>query len=303
MTKKTNITTRKRFIVRHVTVQGKSKMIDIKLLKKRCHQSIFQGEYVYTLDGPYVFIDNGADILAVAHLDTVLNPLMFISYPGFVVSPVLDDRLGVHIILDVLPKLDLKYDILLTTGEEHCNSTAQHFVAPRQYKWMFEFDRRGTDVVLYQYENGKTIDAVQSVGAVIGLGSYTDLVDLDHLGCTGFNWGCAYNLEHTYRCYVDLESCKYMIGLFVDFYWEYRDTVFKHTAGYDYYKSKYYGYDWDDKDDLWEYRHNDERITEDCEWCGSPDILQDSDVDGINARLCRDCIDYWNKYKDEEYYG
>ena len=273
-------------------------MIDTKMLKRRCHQyaDTFEGEHVSTPAGPYIFIDNGADILAVAHLDTVLEPLMFIVYPGFVTSPVLDDRLGVHIILDVLPALGLKYDVLLTTGEETCNSTAQHFVPPRQYKWMFEFDRHGTDVVLYQYENGETIDAVESVGAVIGLGSYTDLVDLDHLGCVGFNWGCAYELEHTYSCYVDIEACESMIDLFVEFYWKYKDTKFKHEVGTIYYRPIHTEcmYDWEGHKD-W--------ILEECEWCGSSDYLIETDLDGgVPARLCDDCIEYWNQFKHEEHY-
>jgi hypothetical protein len=273
-------------------------MLNINQLRKRCYQRVdkFEGEHISTPVGPYIFIDNGADILAVAHLDTVLEPLMFIRYPGFVTSPVLDDRLGVYIILDVLPTLGLKYDILLTTGEETCNSTAQYFTPPRQYKWMFEFDRRGTDVVLYQYENGETIDAVESIGAEIGIGSYTDLVDLDHLACVGFNWGCAYDLEHTYSCFVDLKDCKYMIDLFVEFYRAHKDIKFKCEVDHRYYKPNQYN-DWES------YRTYD-WILEDCEWCGHPSYLQGIDVDGITARLCEDCIEYWLKFKsDEMFYG
>ena len=273
-------------------------MINIEQLKKRCHQYIdtFEGERVDTPAGPYFFIDNGADILAVAHLDTVLEPLMFIEYPGFVTSPVLDDRLGVHIILDVLPKLGLKYDILLTTGEETCNSTAQHFTPPRQYTWMFEFDRHGTDVVMYQYENGETTKAVESFGAYVGMGTYTDLVDLDHLGCSGFNWGCAYDLEHTYSCYVDLELCEYMISLFVDFYKEYKNTKFKHEAGGVYYTSiKHWG-------DSWETYQTYDWVLEDCDWCGSPDYLMDAVVEGVNARLCEWCMEKYYTFEEEEQY-
>lgn len=265
-------------------------MINIEQLKKRCHQHVdtFKGERVDTPAGPYFFIDNGADILAVAHLDTVLEPLMFIEYPGFVTSPVLDDRLGVYIILDILPKLGLKYDILLTTGEEMCNSTAQHFVPPRQYKWMFEFDRHGTDVVMYQYKNDETTKAVESVGAYVGLGTYTDLVDLDHLECVGFNWGCAYELEHTYSCYVDLGSCEYMIDLFVEFYRIYKDIQFKYEVGWLYYRPirTTCMYDWNEHQD-W--------ILEECEWCGHPAYLQEIVVDDITYSLCEVCIEYQMK--------
>jgi hypothetical protein len=314
-------------------------MINTNQLEKRCCQYIdtFEGEHVSTPAGPYIFIDNGADILAVAHLDTVLEPLMFIKYPGFVTSPVLDDRLGVYILLDVLPKLGLKYDILLTTGEEQCNSTAQYFTPPRQYRWMFEFDRRGTDVVMYQYENGETIEAVESVGAYVGIGSYTDLVDLDHLKCVGFNWGCGYELEHTYSCYVDIKSCEFMIDLFVEFYRKYKDTTFKFEAGYNYYKpikhweESYRTYDWTLEECEWcgeqgylisteingttgnlcedcvEYlnsqRATSRSVPEVCDWCQLPGHLEDIDVDGTNARLCRNCIVEWDTYKEMEHYG
>ena len=267
-------------------------MIDTKLLEKRCYQTVesFKGQHVNTPDGPYIFIDNGADILAVAHLDTVLQSVFFIEQEGFITNPVLDDRLGVHIILDVLPALGLKYDILLTTGEEHCASTAYHFESPKKYKWMFEFDRHGADVVMYHYENGETIEAVQSVGAQVGCGSYTDLVDLDSLDCAGFNWGCAYDLEHTYSCYVDLLLCEYMIELFVDFYHKYKSTEFE-------YKQEPADWGW------WEEFVGDDRELEDCEWCGHPNYLREVDVEGIPARLCEDCIEYWRKFSEEVYYG
>jgi len=271
-------------------------MIDTKLLKKRCHQhgDTFEGELIETPDGPYIFIDNGADILAVAHLDSVLQPLFFLEQCGFISSPVLDDRLGAHIILDVLPTLGLKYDILLTSGEEYCRSTALHFEPPRQYKWMFEFDRRGTDVVMYHYENGETVAAVESVGAEVGVGSYTDLVDLEHLGVSGFNWGCAYDLEHTYACYVDLELCEYMIGLFVEFYHEYKNTMFEYTFEE---SQPYRGQGgWGGLEAYWD----KDWILKECEWCGSPNYLIPTDVDGMPARLCEDCIEYWNRYKEEE---
>ena len=35
-------------------------------------------------------------------------------------APQLDDRLGVYCLLGLLPKMGIQLDILLTTGEEHC---------------------------------------------------------------------------------------------------------------------------------------------------------------------------------------
>ena len=42
-------------------------------------------------------------------------------------SGALDDRLGAYIILDLLPKLGINVDVLLTVGEEQGRSTANFF--------------------------------------------------------------------------------------------------------------------------------------------------------------------------------
>src|SRR4051794_30743638 len=78
----------------------------------------------------YYYRDNGSDILAVAHLDTVglahQRACHFVDTEGgpVVYSRALDDRLGAYIILDLLPALGITHDILLTVGEESGQSTA-----------------------------------------------------------------------------------------------------------------------------------------------------------------------------------
>ena len=190
----------------------------------------------------YVYIDGGPDakILAVGHTDwvkgygqwaTQVTPS--ISLDGrFVRARQLDDRLGVWIIMHVLPSLLgglPPYDILLTDQEESGNSTAYFFKPPegKKYNWMFEFDRRGTDVVMYQYETPALLKLLKKSGFEVGNGSFTDICKLDHLGCAGFNFACGYHQEHSENCHVDLQDTMDQINRFVPFYRAYHKVKFK----------------------------------------------------------------------------
>ena len=110
------------------------------------------GETTKTKDGTNVFIDNGSNVLAIAHRDVVLSQRHFYVLPfddkTTIVCPQLDDRLGIYVIMDILPRFGIKPDILLTEGEESGKSTADHFITTKKYNWAFSFDRMGTDVVL-----------------------------------------------------------------------------------------------------------------------------------------------------------
>ena len=150
----------------------------------------------------YHFKDNGSSVLAVAHLDTVMpaerRAARFVdTEAGTVVfSGALDDRLGAYIILELLPALGITYDWLLTVGEETGQSTADFFEPAKDYDWIIEFDRGGTDVVMYQYEDSDTRKAVLDCGAMIGDGIFSDISYMEHLGVKGFNWGCGYRDYH-----------------------------------------------------------------------------------------------------------
>lgn len=186
----------------------------------------------YTVDDPqvskdedfYFFKDNGSSVLAVAHLDTVgpasTRAAHFTDTESgpVVFSRALDDRLGTYIILDLLPNLGIQYDILLTVGEETGGSTAQFFEAKKQYDWMIEFDRGGTDVVMYQYENREVKELVQASGAVVGDGIFSDICYLDHLDIKGFNWGVGYRDYHGPRAHAYLEDTISMVGQYMTFH-------------------------------------------------------------------------------------
>lgn len=172
----------------------------------------------------YGFRDNGSDILAVAHLDTVVYPHQrlcnFIDTAGgeIVYSGALDDRLGAYINLDLLPKLGVNADILVTTGEESGMSTASFFEPRKEYKWIIEFDRGGTDVVLYEYEDDDTRDLVEMTGARVGQGSFSDISYMEHVGVKAFNWGTGYDDYHSVRSHAYLDDTFKMVDHFLDFH-------------------------------------------------------------------------------------
>lgn len=178
---------------------------------------------VATKHGDMMFQDNNADILAVAHLDTVdFNPKYKVdkSDPANVViknCPQLDDRLGAWVILHLLPHMfpQLRYDILLTDSEEIGESTAQYFETEKQYNWMFEFDRNGVDSVTYGYGNPEW-DAEMSQISQVGRGSFSDISYLDHLGCRGVNVGVGYYNQHTSFCHANIAETVYMAMKFGD---------------------------------------------------------------------------------------
>ena len=185
-------------------------------------------------DNFFLYKDNGSNVLAVAHLDTVGHPddraCRFVVTEGagtVVFSRALDDRLGAYIILEMLPKLGLNYDILLTVGEESGQSTAAYFDPPKgkEYDWMIEFDRGGTDVVMYQYDDAEVRQLVKDAGAQVGDGSFSDISYLGHLGIKGFNWGVGYQDYHGPRAHAFLDDTFMMVAKYLTFA-EQNDGVF-----------------------------------------------------------------------------
>jgi hypothetical protein len=182
----------------------------------------------------YWYGDRGSKILAVGHLDSVQqNPRCAVTETAaglLATSGVLDDRLGVYVILDMLPKLGIKVDVLLTTNEEVCGSTARDFEPPegKEYNWIIEFDRGGTDVVSYQYDCWELEQLVNACGAKMSRGSYSDIADLERLGVKGLNWGVGYQDYHGPRGHAWLEDTFRMVARFVKFWRANRETRLEH---------------------------------------------------------------------------
>ena len=207
-------------------------VIDSNKLEQRCLSSIDdfrkEGDVVDTDLGIYIYKNNNSKVLAVAHLDTVIKSASFKLEGNSVISPQLDDRLGAYIILDLLPQLNINCDILLTDGEETHKDTAQFFKSPKQYNWMFNFDRAGTDVVMYFYEDVNMKNILIDSGFKVGKGTCSDISYLKHLGIKGINFGCGYHLQHSYECYASLIETKEMVSKFIPFYKKYKDVRFPH---------------------------------------------------------------------------
>lgn len=220
-------------------------------------------------NGLLVHIDNGADVLAVCHLDWVLHQAPIII-DNYIHCGQLDDRLGAWVILHYLPTLtNTKYDILLCDLEEVGKSTAKHFKTTKKYNWMFEFDRMGKDVVMYQYGNDKMKEMLKGYGFENhSRGSFTDIAALESLGCRGFNIGVGYHGQHTERCYANLDDTISNVDKFVKMLDEQAKThlpfvkeEFKHI-GYNRehnnvkYKNDYWDFTKDEYDDDYYYGKN-----------------------------------------------
>ena len=227
--------------VRTVMQTMKRVKLNLHQLRKRCHQSI--DRIMLELDGViegddqrgyYAYKDNGSNILAVAHLDTVQKSKHFAIGDNIVFASKLDDRLGVYTILDFLPLCDVNVDILLTENEETLLSTGYYFETEKEYNWIVEFDRCGSDVVCYEYD----WEYLLMKYFTVGIGSFSDISELEHLECKAVNVGIGYHDEHSFGAYFVVSEYLAQINKFLKFYKEHRQTRFPHTKK-DYMEDKY----------------------------------------------------------------
>lgn len=178
-----------------------------------------------TEEGRHWYKDNGADILAVAHLDSRYTFDTFNIVKGkpdsIIYCQTLDDRLGAYIILEWLQTANVKFDILLTENEERSASTAADFKPPtgKKYNWTFSFDRRGTDVAVYQYRSAKLVEALTNAGfESVVHGTYSDVVELEFLDVAGINFGAGYYKNHDYWAYASRNDITDQLRRFMQFY-------------------------------------------------------------------------------------
>lgn len=138
-------------------------------------------------------------------------------------GPVVDDRLGCAMALGMSGWADL----LFTDCEEQGQSTAAHFKAPRDYNWILGLDRRGTDVVTYQYKDKEWLDCLGKHFKV-GWGSWSDIGYLEGLGRSAVNVGIGYHNEHTRNAFWNPKETNAQLGQLWAFWKEFGDTVFTH---------------------------------------------------------------------------
>lgn len=179
-----------------------------------------------TLRGHAFRVSAKQPVLAVAHCDVVSRlgkhfGTVNITEDTRVFSPALDDRLGVYTILYTLPALGVSVDVLLTDGEETSRTTAADFTSARKYNWIFSFDRRGEDAVIYQYY-GMRKYAEKYFDC--SYGSFSDIARMTSLGCLGVNVGTGYHEEHTNRCFMSVREWATNVARFLYFYNEFAKT-------------------------------------------------------------------------------
>jgi len=243
-------------------------MQTIDIIKKYCSmdvEEIFK-DCPMKDDVRFIYQNNGCKVLGVAHADTVLSteknqPVM---KDGVLFTPGLDDRVGIATLFEILPKLGIQLDILITDNEERGASTGDQ-VRPEifeKYNWIVEFDRKGEDVVTYDYDSKRFLKALKKSGCNIGQGSFSDLCVLDTDLCRA-NFGVGYHNEHSMKCHFNYGEYARQINRFVKFYEDNCDTEFKtsytgYTSSYDYagdwnnYKSS--GKDYGIYDDDYDYQ-------------------------------------------------
>lgn len=224
-------------------------------------------------EGLLLHRNNGHKLLGVAHLDVVSSAWSTPTLNGGTIQcGQLDDRLGVWVLLYLLPALGFdQYDILLTDNEETGFSTANYF-SSRNYNWSFAFDRSGTDVATYQY--GHDVDwynTLRSIGIDINHGSYSDIADL-RIGVCGLNMGVGYHHQHTTECYADLNDTVAQCKRFVRFADEYYQVPFPFVpqAKGVYTPSNDWPTYWDNAE-LWVCKMCREELEPEwlyCPWCG-----------------------------------
>lgn len=259
-------------------------MIDIEKLKTYCQIPTERFFEIYECkDERYIFIDQGADILGVCHLDYIplSNHFRVVELDGlYIFSPRLDDRLGVYLLLEVIPTLiSCKYDILLTVDEESGNSSAKDFIPPRDYNWTFELDRAGIDAVTYRLDSLKFDEAIRNAGIKKGFGSYSDIADIEGNECR-VNFGIGYHDQHTNTSHAKLKdvikACRKISNFIEDNHdIKYpRDVAKVYRTNYGHYYQPYY------KNDL-------------CDICYQPYTKGKARyIDGMI--ICEDCARIYN---------
>jgi len=190
--------------------------------------------------------DNGKRILVVAHMDSVQahfqepkknsqgkrNRRLAVESAAEIqarwakqyhTGPVVDDRLGCAMALGCMGFADL----LFTDAEEVGQSTAAYFDPPREYNWIVGFDRRGTGVVTYKYNDKVWQDALKET-FTIEHGSVSDISYLTKHKTSAFNLGIGYYNEHTARATWNIKDNELQTARFLAFLRKHGDTRFPH---------------------------------------------------------------------------
>ena len=286
-------------------------------------------------DKRYKFVDNGASVLGVCHLDTVQplsDKLDFVNHKDGlrIYNPVWDDRLGLYTLVYHLPNYHgIKLDWLFTTDEEKGASTANDFmqdyldgkVTDKTWNWIVEFDRMATDVAVYGYYETSFNNLLGSYfDGRVTHGSFTDITDMEELNVKGFNVGVGYYDNHSARAYMVVEEYLNNIDGFVRFhnenaairldhtpynYKRYSTNLYDYSAGgqpYDNAKWGYYDiYGTNRKDNVKRVKNASQ--CDICDGYGAQPIT--TTLDGREIYMCQDCLQdsVERFYRNQKYFN
>lgn len=232
---------------------------------------VFYHEYD---DMHFIFKDNGSDVLAVAHTDTVLSVKnqRVTASASTIQAKGLDDRLGCYLAMDYLPSIGINVDVLLTDHEETGHSTAQFVedVIPSRYRYIVELDRAGTDYVDYDLGSTEIDTVLASLGMRKDTGAFSDISSLpDSFSNTpAINIGIGYHNAHGNDSYCNLGELQLQMERFTEFYHETNGLRFERDI-----EPTSYGWGYQDQnDDLY-----------DILWC--IDTLNSEELDLVQERI------------------
>lgn len=169
----------------------------------------------------YWHIKNGscADILLVAHSDTVQEPKINAVIEDRLYAAGLDDRLGMMLAFNIAKSRN-GCDILIT-DEEECGKSTAELVPEKdleQYRLIIELDREGNDVVDYDLADKRLL---KKIDRHVGIGSFSDICSLKNPKCSCINMGIGYYDAHSKFSYCELKEVNLAIK---DINWLIEDT-------------------------------------------------------------------------------
>ncbi len=169
----------------------------------------------------YVYVDNGAPSLLVAHIDTVQTPRLDSANRG----AGFDDRLGVYLGHTLATERPDLFDLLLTDYEECGRSTAEFFEPTHAYRLVVGLDREGDDYVDYGLASDELRDALARDGFIRGVGSYSDVCIMGHVRCNKFNVGLGIAGSHSAHSTFDQGVFERQTRRLMAFVERHRDTT------------------------------------------------------------------------------
>jgi len=195
-------------------------------------------------EGVYFKKYKKAKLLFVSHRDTVQEPSGYVVFNNYIISSVLDNRLGMSLGIELAK--DFPIDILITDDEEKGKSTIMFTPQSKleKYNWIFSIDRRGEYPVTYHHYNKEAYKKLEKTFGNIERGSFSDISFIQNVFSVNFPAG--HETDHNPINYANLKTvsnCLKKIKLFIseNINTRYRDEERPITSWYDNYYH-YYNY-------------------------------------------------------------